>query len=142
MTNIANGHIVKVHYTGKLTNGEIFDSSANREPLQFEVGKGQMIPGFEKGVIGMTLSEKKTIQIPFIEAYGPVREDLFFDVDKKHLPEGLAPEVGMELITQYQNGNQAVVRIAEIKNDSVLINANHPLAGQDLTFELEIIEIK
>lgn len=142
MQNVETGNTVKVHYTGKLENGQVFDSSANREPLEFVIGKGQMIPGFESGILGMALNEKKTIKIGANEAYGPVREELFFDVKKEQLPAEIKPEIGMELVSKNQDGSEARVIVTEVKEDDITIDANHPLAGKDLTFDVEVIEIK
>ena len=142
MQKIETGNTVKVHYTGKLENGQVFDTSVEREPLEFEIGKGQMIPGFENGIMGMELNEKKTLEIPAEEAYGPVRDELFFDIKKEQLPEGLEPKVGMELVSKHQDGSEAIVNIAELKDDLVKIDANHPLAGKHLTFEIEVVGIE
>lgn len=141
MQKVETGNTVKVHYTGKLENGQVFDSSANREPLEFEIGKGQMIPGFESGILGMGLNESKTIEISAVEAYGPVKDELFFEIKKEQLPKEIDPKVGMELVSKHQDGSEAVVRITELKEETVTIDANHPLAGKDLTFEVEVVEI-
>ena len=141
MTKIKDGNQVKVHYTGKLTDGTVFDSSEGREPLAFEMGKGMMIPGFEKGVMGMALNEEKTITIQPEDAYGSVREDMIAEVPNQQLPPEIKPEVGMELMSQTPDGQQLVVKIKEVKDDSIIIDANHPLAGQELTFDIKVVEI-
>jgi FKBP-type peptidyl-prolyl cis-trans isomerase 2 len=141
MTKIKNGDSVKVHYTGKLNDGTVFDSSEGRDPLAFTVGKGMMIPGFEKGVMGMALDEEKTITIPPSEAYGDVREEMIAEVPNTQLPEGLKPELGMELMSQTPDGQQLVVRVKEVKDDSIVIDANHQLAGKELTFDIKVVEI-
>lgn len=141
MTKIKDGDNVKVHYTGKLTDGTVFDSSEGRDPLAFTIGKGMMIPGFEKGVIGMALNEEKTINIVPEEAYGHAREDMIVEVPKTQLPPDLKPEAGMELMSQTPDGHQLAVRIKEVKADSIIVDANHVLAGQELTFEVKIVEI-
>lgn len=141
MSQVKKDDTVKVHYTGKLKNGEVFDSSLNREPLEFKVGSGMMIPGFEKGVLDMELNEKKTIEIPSEEAYGAVKDELFQEVPKSQLPEEIKPEVGMGLAAQMPDGKQQQLRIAEVKEDSIVVDANHPLAGKDLNFEVEVVEI-
>ena len=132
---------VKVHYTGKLANGEIFDSSLEREPLEFTVGAGQMIKGFDSAVDGMSISEKKTVEIPANEAYGPSNPDLIQEVPKSQLPEELKLEVGQNLVAQNPDGGQTQVVIREVNEDSITIDANHQLAGKDLTFEIELMEI-
>ena len=134
-------NVVKVHYTGKLDNGQVFDTSKDREPLEFKIGEGKLIPGFENGVIGMNLQETKTIKIPSTEAYGEKRPELLIEVKKQQLPDNLTPEIGMELVSKRQDGQEQIVKIAEIKDQSVVIDANHPLAGEDLTFEIELVEI-
>ena len=140
-TKIKNGDNVKVHYTGKLNDGTVFDSSEGRDPLAFTMGKGMMIPGFEKGVMGMALNEEKTITIPPAEAYGDVRQEMIAEVPNSQLPEGLKPEAGMELMSQTPDGHQLVVRVMEVKDDSIVIDANHQLAGKELTFDIKVVEI-
>lgn len=141
MTKIKDGNEVKVHYTGKLNDGTVFDSSDGREPLAFTIGKGMMIPGFEKGVMGMALNEEKTITLPPEEAYGEVREDMIAEVPNQQLPPEIKPEIGMELMSQTPDGQQLVVKIKEVKDESIVIDANHPLAGQELTFDIKVVEI-
>ncbi len=141
MTQVKNNDTVKVHYTGTLKNGEVFDSSLQRDPLEFKVGAGRMIPGFEKGVLDMELNEKKTIEIPANEAYGEVLEELFQEVPKSELPEEINPEVGMTLIAKMPNGGERQLRVSEVKESSIILDGNHPLAGKDLNFEVEIVEI-
>ena len=140
MSQIKKDNTVKVHYTGKLTNGEVFDSSAGREPLEFTVGAGQMIPGFENGILDMKLNEKKTIEIPS-EAYGERRDELLQEVPKSQLPEEIKPEVGMPLMAQLPDGGQQQLVIAEVREESIVVDANHPLAGKDLVFDVEVVEI-
>lgn len=142
MQKVETGNTVKVHYTGKLEDGQVFDTSADREPLEFQIGKGQMIPGFEVGIMGMELKEKKTISIPSEQAYGPIKDELFFDIKKEQLPEGLEPKVGMELVSKHQDGSEAIVKVSELKDDLVTIDANHPLAGKDLVFDIEVVGIE
>lgn len=134
-------NVVKVHYTGKLDNGEIFDTSKEREPLEFKIGEGKLIAGFENGVIGMKLQESKTIKIASKEAYGEKKPELMIEVKKQQLPDNLTPEIGMELVSKRQDGQEQIVKIAEIKDATVVIDANHPLAGEDLTFEIKLVEI-
>jgi len=141
MSKVKENDVVKVHYTGKLNNGQIFDSSLEREPLHVELGKGQLIPGFEKGLIDMEVNEKKTISIDKKDAYGEVNEALFQKVPKNQLPEDIKPEVGMGLVGSRPDGGQQQFRIAKVEEDSIIVDANHPLAGQDLVFDLEVVEI-
>lgn len=141
MAQVKSGDKVKVHYHGKLTSGETFDSSAGREPLEFEVGGGMVIKGFDDGVTGMTVGEKKTINIPFNEAYGPVNPEMIIDMPKERFPADMELEVGMPLMMSDQEGHQFQVAITEIKETSVMLDANHPLAGKDLIFDLELVEI-
>ncbi len=133
---------VRVHYTGKLSNGQVFDSSLEREPLDVQLGQGQLIPGFEKGLVDMAVNEKKTITIPMEEAYGDVQKELFHTISRQQLPENLEPQVGMGLVARNEDGSEHQLRVAEVSEDSIIVDANHPLAGQDLTFELELVEIK
>jgi len=141
MSQVKSGDKVKVHYHGKLTSGETFDSSAGREPLEFEVGSGSVIPGFDLGVTGMIVGEKKTINIPFDEAYGPRNPEMVIEMPKEKFPEDMEIEVGMPLMMSDGQGQQFQVTIVEIKDAAVMLDANHPLAGQDLTFDLELVEI-
>ena len=142
MSQVKDNNTVKVHYTGKLTDGQIFDTSEGREPLEFTIGQGQMIPGFEKGLIDMHLNEKKTITLSKEEAYGDAHPELIQEVQKNQLPEELTPEVGMSLISTAPDGSEHQLLVIEVKEDSIIVDANHPLAGKDLIFDLEVVEIK
>ena len=133
---------VSVHYTGKLKDGSVFDSSVDREPLNFTVGEGQLIPGFEQGIVGMQVNEKKLIEIPSNEAYGDVRNDLIQEVAKTNLPPELTPEVGMQLQSNAEDGSTLLVTIVKVEDKSVVVDANHPLAGKDLIFDIEVVDIK
>lgn len=141
MQQVKKGDTIKVHYHGKLTDGSTFDSSEGREPLEFEVGSGMVIPGFDNGVIGLTVGEKRTIHIPVDEAYGAKREDLFMEFPKDRFPADITPEAGMVLSMSNGEGQQMPVVIAEVKEEVVILDANPPLAGQDLIFDLELVEI-
>ncbi|XLS27406.1 peptidylprolyl isomerase [Flavobacteriaceae bacterium M23B6Z8] len=141
MSKVKENDVVKVHYTGKLSNGQVFDSSLEKEPIQIELGKGQLIPGFENGLIGMEVNEKKTIEIEKEKAYGEVRKELFQKVPKSALPQEMKPEVGMGLVGTNPDGSQQQFRIVQIEAEDIIVDANHPLAGQDLTFDLEVVEI-
>ena len=135
---IENGKKVKVHYTGKHVDGEVFDSSEGREPLSFTVGEGMMIKGFEEGLMGMETGEKKTIEIQPADAYGESREDLVTEVELSQLPEGI--EVGQPLQAM-TNGGPMSVTVKEIKESTAMIDLNHPLAGKTLVFDLEVVEV-
>lgn len=142
MSKVKVNDTVEVHYTGKLTNGQVFDSSLEREPLQVQLGQGQLIPGFEKALVDMSVNEKKTVTIAKEEAYGEVHKELFQKVPNAELPESVKPEVGMGLVGSRPDGSQQQFRIAEVNDDHIVIDANHPLAGQELVFDLELIAIK
>ncbi|MBD0776371.1 peptidylprolyl isomerase [Maribacter sp. ANRC-HE7] len=142
MSKVKANDTVKVHYTGKLSNGQVFDSSVDRDPLEVTLGQGALIPGFEKGLIEMEVNENKTITIPKEEAYGEVQKELFQKVRKEELPEDMVPEVGMGLMAKNPDGTEQPLRVAEVNEADIIIDANHPLAGQDLTFELQVVEIK
>ena len=138
---VENGQKVKIHYTGTLDDGSQFDSSAGRDPLEFEMGAGMVIPGFEKGVEGMDIGEKKTIHIPAAEAYGERREDMIMQFERSQLPEDIKPEVGMGLQMQGPEGQPVPVTVTAVDEENITIDANHQLAGQNLNFELELIEV-
>lgn len=142
MSKVKENDTVRVHYTGKLVTGEVFDSSLEREPLEVTLGEGSLIPGFEKGLIDMVVEEKKTITIPKEEAYGEIRRELFQELGKDQLPEDITPEVGMGLVARGEDGKERQLRVAEVRDTTIVIDANHPLAGQDLVFDLELVEIK
>ena len=141
MQQVKKGDTVRVHYHGKLTSGDTFDSSEGREPLKFEVGGGMVIPGFDAGVTGMIIVEKKTILIPADEAYGPKQEDMIMEFPKDRFPADLVPEAGMQLNMTNPQGQNFPVLIVEVKEEVVVLDANHPLAGEDLSFDLELVEI-
>jgi peptidylprolyl isomerase len=141
MSQAKQGDTVKVHYTGKLQDGNVFDSSENREPLQFTLGAGNMIPGFEQAVQGMNIGDKKTAEIPSEQAYGEKREDMIISVPRENVPGDIEPEVGQQLAIQQQGGQQVPVTVTEVSEEKVVLDANHPLAGKDLVFEIELVEI-
>ncbi|MCC6307106.1 MAG: peptidylprolyl isomerase [Chitinophagaceae bacterium] len=141
MAQVKSGDKVKVHYHGKLVSGETFDTSAGREPLEFEVGSGMVIKGFDDGVTGMTVGEKKTINIPAEAAYGARNAEMIFEFPKEQFPPEMEIETGMPLMMSDQQGHQTQVTVVEIKENSVMLDANHPLAGHDLIFDLELVEI-
>ncbi|MEP0987619.1 peptidylprolyl isomerase [Ekhidna sp.] len=132
---------VKVHYTGKLTSGEVFDSSEGREPLEFTVGGGQMIKGFDEAVNGMAIDEKKTVEIPSAEAYGERRDELIQEVPKDQLPDDMQPEVGQKLVATNDLGHQTYVSVTSVSDEAITVDANHELAGKDLVFDIKLVEI-
>jgi FKBP-type peptidyl-prolyl cis-trans isomerase 2 len=135
------GDTVKVHYTGRLQDGTVFDTSVGSEPLEFTLGQGQVIPGFEQAVIGMQVGESKTVTIPVDQAYGPYYDDMILEVNRDELPDDLEPEVGMQLQMNQGDGGIIIVTITEVSETTIKIDANHPLAGQDLTFDIELVDI-
>ena len=137
---IQNGSTVNVHYTGRLTDGEIFDSSEGKEPLTFTVGSGQIIPGFETALIGKKIGDKVTVNIKPKDAYGEVKEDLFVKVKNEYLPGPV--EVGQVLQAQADNGEQVHVMVKEIFEDHIVIDGNHPFAGKELIFDIEVMDIQ
>ena len=138
---VKNNDTIRVHYKGTLTNGDLFDSSEGREPLEFTVGSGQVIPGFDSAVIDMEVGEAKSFLIPCDDAYGQADERLVQEVGRDQLPEDMQPEVGMMLSSQLPNGQQIPVKVVEVTDASIKIDANHPLAGEDLNFEITLVEI-
>jgi FKBP-type peptidyl-prolyl cis-trans isomerase 2 len=138
---VKKGDTIQVHYTGKFEDGKEFDSSLNRQPLQFEVGAGRVIKGFEDAVIGLQAGEKKTVTVSAEDAYGSFDENLLIEIPKKNVPEGVTPEVGMRLQLVNQQGQAAHVVVTEILDKTVRLDANHPLAGKTLVFDLEVLEI-
>lgn len=142
MQKVQDGDQVKVHYHGKLRSGETFDSSQGRDPLEFTVGSGQVIKGFDDGVKGMEVGEKKTVEIGADNAYGPKESGNVIEFPKDQFPPNLNPEAGMQLMMSSGNGQQFPVKVVEVKEDVVVLDANHPLAGQDLIFDIEVVDIK
>ena len=140
MERANEGDTVRVHYTGSLSDGSVFDSSRGREPLEFTLGEGRVISGFDEAVTGMSPGQERQVTIPADQAYGGRRDDLVFAVPRTQFPEGMEPAVGLE-VQLTQGGQRAVARIAEVSDESVTLDANHPLAGKDLTFDLELVEI-
>jgi len=135
------GDTIRVHYTGTLDNGTVFDSSVGREPLQFTIGLGQVIPGFDKGVVGLNLNESKTITIPADQAYGQYRADLVQVAARDQFPTDSELEVGQVLQVSQPNGQIILVTITNVTDTDVTLDANHPLAGKNLTFEIQLVEI-
>lgn len=140
MAQAKTGDTVKVHYTGSLDDGTEFDSSKGREPLEFILGEGRVIPGFELAVLGMDVGDSKTVRIPAKEAYGPYRDDLVIVVDRASLPDDMDPK--KDDMLELRRGEQSFgARVTDTSPDNITLDANHALAGQDLTFEIELMEI-
>ena len=141
MQQVKSGDKVRVHYHGKLRNGETFDSSEGREPLEFTVGSGQVIKGFDEGVKGMQTGDKRVVEIAVEDAYGEKEEGRVVEFPKEQFPEDLNPEIGMQLMMSDGQGHSIPVLVSEVKEESIILDANHPLAGEDLIFDIELIEI-
>lgn len=141
MATALAGDNVSVHYTGKLDDGTVFDSSRGREPLAFTIGEGMLIPGFEKAVVGMSPGESAEVRIPADEAYGPYRQELLSRVSREDFPAEITPEVGLQLEATSDEGDRMLVTITEVDEQSILIDGNHPLAGQTLNFSIQLMEI-
>lgn len=141
MTVAKSGDTVRIHYTGTLSDGSVFDSSEGRDPLEFTLGSGQVIPGFDAGVTGMTVGDKKTVEIPCADAYGEKNPDAQQDVPRAQIPAEIPLELGIQLQMQAPTGQVIPVTVVGLTDDTVTLDANHPLAGKDLTFALELVEI-
>lgn len=141
MTQVKSGDTVKVHYTGTLEDGTQFDSSMGSDPLQFTIGSGQLIPGFESCVLGMAVGEKQKVTLPPDQAYGEKREDLILTIDRGQLPSDTEPKVGLVLQAQQQDGSVVNMTITEVGEATVTVDANSPLAGKTLIFDIELVEV-
>ena len=143
MAQAKSGDTVQVHYTGTLNDGTIFDSSAGRTPLEFTVGSGQVIKGFDEGVLGMNQGEKKTITIPVDDAYGPANEEMIFTLNRTDIPDDIPLEVGITL-NMHEDGNPRPIPVIvrDLTDTTVTLDANHPLAGKELTFDVELVGVK
>ena len=141
MPQAKEGDTVKVHYTGKLTDGTVFDSSRDKDPLEFQLGQGQLIPGFEQAVDGMKPGDSKTINIPADDAYGQRREELTQKVPRQQMPTDIEIEVGQRFKIGEQEGQPMIVQVSEVSESEITLDANHPLAGKDLEFDIELMEI-
>ena len=141
MSEAKHGDTVKAHYTAKLKDGTVYDTSINRHPLQFTIGEGQIIPGFEQAVVGMRPGQSKTVQVPTDKAYGPHREDMVVTVDHSQFPESLEPEVGQTLEITGSDGLRTVATVADVSETRVTFDINHPLAGKELILDIQLIEI-
>lgn len=141
MAHPQSGDKVKIHYTGRLDDGRVFDSSKERQPIELTVGDEQLLPGFEEALTGMEPGEERTVTIPAERAFGPHRPELVLSVDRGELPDHIQPQVGQQLQLQQGNGEVTVVTVSEVSDEQVTIDANHPLAGQNLTFDLELLQV-
>lgn len=141
MAQAKHGDTVNVHYTGRLDDDTVFETSQGRDPLQFTIGVDQLLPAFEETVIGMNPGESRTTNIPSDEAYGPYHEGMVVKVDRQRFPDNLDPEIGQELEVHQNDGQIVPVTVTDVSESSVTLDGNHPLAGKDLTFEIRLVEI-
>lgn len=141
MTMAKSGDTVKIHYKGTLEDGSVFDSSEGREPLEFTLGSGQVIPGFDEAVSGMNVGDKIHVTIPVDKAYGPRNEEMVIEVPKEHVPADIEPEVGQKMQMGGANGEMLVVTVIEVGEKHITLDANPPLAGKDLNFDIELVEV-
>ena len=141
MSVATKGNTVKVHYTGKLEDGTVFDSSENREPIEFTLGDGNMIKGFDAAVHGMAVGDDKSVTIPSEEAYGDKKDEMMVDIPRTQVPADIKPEVGMDLSIQNQQGQPMPVKVVHVDDEKITLDANHPLAGQDLIFDIRLVEV-
>lgn len=142
MAAAKQGDTVKVHYIGKLEDGTVFDTSREREPLEFTIGEGQVIPGFEAAVVGMEAGKTRSTTVPPDQAYGERRTDRILTVERDQFPDDLDPQVGQQLEVRQPDGQAVPVTVARVSDADVTLDANHPLAGRELTFEMELVEIR
>ena len=141
MTEAKQGDTVRVHYTGKLGNGEVFDSSQDREPLEFTVGSGEVIPGFDEAVTGMSIGENKSVTLDPERAYGEYRSEMVHKISRTEIPDDMDLEVGMMVQAAQPNNERVILTVTEMDEKTVTLDANHPLAGKELTFDIQLVEI-
>lgn len=141
MSEASSGNTVKIHYTGRFEDGTVFDTSADRDPLEFTVGSGQVIPGMDNAVTGMKVGDNQTVSIPPEEAYGTHDERLVQEVPKKMLPEDMTPAIGMQLQSQTPDGQTMQLVVTEVADETITVDANHPLAGRVLEFDIELVAV-
>jgi peptidylprolyl isomerase len=141
MAAAKKGDKVKVHYTGRLEDGTVFDTSAERGPYEFTIGQSKIVPGFAEAVIGMKPGQSKTVEIPAKKAYGPHRKDMMAVIERSKLPDHLNPEIGQRLRIDQADGQKIPATVVEVSDSTVTLDANHPLAGKDLIFDIELLEI-
>ena len=135
------GNKVKVHYTGTFDDGQVFDSSREAQPLEFELGAVQVIPGFDQAITGMEVGESKQVRIPEAEAYGPYNPEMVFTTDQSQFAEGVTPQVGQQFQAETPDGQPMFLVVKEVSEEGIVMDANHPMAGKDLNFDLELVEI-
>ncbi|OIQ35414.1 MAG: peptidylprolyl isomerase [Roseobacter sp. MedPE-SWchi] len=141
MTEVKNGDTVRIHYTGTLTDGSVFDSSEGRDPLEFTVGSGQVIAGMDAGLPGMVVGDKKRLEIPSVDAYGPLNPEARQAIPREGIPDDIPLELGTQLQMQSPEGHVLPVTVVEVTDATVTLDANHPLAGKDLNFDIELVSI-
>lgn len=141
MSVVASGNKIKLHYTGTFDNGEEFDSSRSGEPFEFEVGAGHVIPGFDNAVIGMAVGDSKKVRLEQQDAYGPYNAEMVFAVEPEQFRDGMKPEVGQQFQTNMDDGTPLLLTVKYVADDEIILDANHPMAGKVLNFDLEVIEI-
>lgn len=141
MSAAKDGDTVKVHYTGRLEDGSEFDSSRQRDPIEFKIGDGEILPGVEQAVVGLEPGGTNEVTLPADDAYGQRRDDMIQEIERSVLPQEIEPEVGLQLQAQSPNGQPLLLTITDVGEEKVTVDANHPLAGKDLTFEVELVEV-
>ena len=141
MAKAEQGDTVKVHYTGKFEDGEVFDTSEGKEPLEFTIGEGRVIPGFEHAVEGMETGEKKSAEVPASEGYGPHHKELVAEVNRQEFPEHIDPKKGQQLQVPQQDGKTMIVTVTDVDENKVTLDGNHPLAGKDIKFDIELVDV-
>lgn len=141
MTQVKAGDTVNVRYTARLEDGTVVDDNTGGAPLQFTVGEGEVIPGFEEAVVGMSPGESRTVEVPSEKAYGPYLENMTVEIARDQVPDDFEPTVGQQVQVRQADGRSAIVTVSRISDKSVILDANHPLAGKDLTFDIEVIEV-
>jgi FKBP-type peptidyl-prolyl cis-trans isomerase 2 len=141
MTEVKSGDTVAIHYTGTLKDGTTFDSSEGRDPLEFQVGSGQIIPGLDTALPGMTVGDKKTVEVACDNAYGPMNPEMRQAVPREGIPDNIPLQLGTQLQMQTPDGQAMPVTVVDVDESTVTLDANHPLAGKDLTFDIELVKI-
>lgn len=141
MSSAAVGTKVKVHYTGTFDDGEVFDSSRERDPMEFEVGAQEVIPGFDQALVGMKIGDSKQVRLPEDDAYGPYNAEMVMEVAPDQFEEGMKVEIGQQFQVEMGEGNEVVLMVKEVHDDKIVLDANHPMAGKTLNFDIELVEI-
>lgn len=141
MAQAKNGSTVTVNYTGRLEDGSVFDETQNKEPLRFVLGKDRLIKGFEQAVVGMSPGESKTVKLPPEDAYGPKRDEMLVSVDRGKIPQDVQPQVGQRVELKQQDGSPIGATVTEVTDSTIVVDANHPLAGHSLTFDISMVEV-